>query len=272
MDYTPDEILHHLNASECTSADADRMTGHSIIRRLPVAGYEKRNGLLLLKTDALPAPLSIACDAAMTFGTETVTALDYFRRVIENGDMIDAVVQPQVDGAFPMATYWIHIQYVGTPDQAGRYSKKDDGLFAMRTKAGEKGERIVTRLLRDKFGHRFQDGTCDSPGYFEIRYVGKKQRKPDRKCLACGLTFEIKKRNRDEHLRVSHSDVRPFASENSVDGWHAFVFPDMKPRFVPNAAIAQAIADGNFIAGEDRYDKWADVDTLTPCDPPHCAG
>jgi hypothetical protein len=253
MDYIPAEVKR-LKLPECAFAEANRLAGPAIIRRVPIRGVEKRGEMLVLKTDALEAPLSIEMDAKMKFDRETVTAMTYFTRVIEPGDMIDAVVLPQGNGVFPMTFFWIHIQYVGTPSEKDQFRKKEDGLFALRTKAGEKGERLVTRQLRDKFGHSFPPGTCDSPGYFEIRYAGKKMRKPDRKCSACGMTFEIKRRNKDKHLRVSHSDGRPFASENALDGWHAFVFPDMTPHFLPNAAIAQAIADGNFIAGDDGCD------------------
>lgn len=269
MNYIPSEFLNPA-VPEREASEVGAIRGPAIIRRLPIEAFEVRNGLLSLTTDALPLPLSIKGQASMTFGTETVAAIDYFRRVIEHGDMIDAVVLPQSGDTFPMRSFWIHIEYVGKPLRARSYSKKDDGLFAMRTKAGEKGERVVTKLLRDRFGHRFPEAMCVSPGHFEIRYEGKKIRKPDRRCQVCGLTFEIKKRNRDEHLRVSHSDTRPFESENSPDGWHAFVFPDMKPRFVPNWAIALAIAERRFVAGKDMYDKWADVDSLAPCDPPAC--
>lgn len=269
MDYVPDELLRR-RVAECALGDASKIVHPAIVRRLPVEASEVQNDLLLLRTAYLPFPLSIRCDATMTFGTEATSAAKYFRRVIEPGDMIDALVLPRMEDRIPIELYWIHIQYVGDPLAAGSYSKKDDGLFAMRGKAGEKAERVVTKLLRDKFRHSFPAGMCDSPGYFEIRYEKKKHRKPDRKCLTCGLVIEIKKRNKDGHLRVSHSASRPFASENPLPGWHAFVFPDMRPRFVSNAAIAEAISEGKFEPGEDCYDKWADVDSLTPRDPPYC--
>lgn len=84
----------------------------------------------------------------------------------------------------------------------------------------------------------------------------------------------MKKRNKDYHFRVSHSDGRPFESGNELGpkDWHAFVFPDMKPRFVPNALIARAIANGQFTAGHDTYDTWADVgDAVTAYTPPRCS-
>ncbi|CAH2904349.1 MAG: hypothetical protein PPHEMADM_5339 [uncultured Paraburkholderia sp.] len=140
--------------------------------------------------------------------------------------------------------YWIHIEYVGSLSEAGAFRKKEDGLFAMRTKAGEKAERIVARKLKVDFGHSFSDPMLNSPGFFQIHYADKKDRKPDRICRRCGLTFEVKKRNRDSHYRMSHSVKRPFGSENHPEGWHAFVFRDRSIHFVPNATIAQAIADG----------------------------
>lgn len=86
------------------------------------------------------------------------------------------------------------------------------------------------------------------------------------------MTFEIKKRNKDRHKRVSHGEARPSASENSLDGWHAFVFPDMKSCFVSNAAIAEAIANGDFKPGQDDLDQWAEVDALVPRDLLRCSG
>lgn len=272
MEYTPEEI-QRLAVGEKLPSNANSLNGLAIIRRLRITGFARTDGILSLCTETLPLPLTIPEVSMVTFGSESVTALEYFRRVIENGDMIDAVLYPQTDGVFPLKLFWIRIEYVGAPGPGQEFSKKDDGLFAMRAKAGEKAERIVARTLRDKFGHSFPPGMCDSPGYFEIRYIGKKQRKPDRKCLTCGLTFEIKKRNKDHYFRVSHSDGRSFASENAPNGWHAFVFPDMKPRFIINAAIAKAIMDKRFRAGKDRYDSWADVDAdaVVVTDPPHCA-
>ncbi len=269
MEYTPTQLLA---VPEVSIEVVCQLSTESIVRRLPVFRGTFDHDRLLFHTEALPLPLRIVCNAKMTFGTETVTARDYSYRVIEHGDMIDAVIRPVVDGAYPMTAYWIHIKYVGEPAQAGDFSKKDDGLFAMRTKAGEKAERVAAKPLWEQYRHSFPESLRISPGYFEIYYKGKKKRKPDRICLVCGLTFEVKKRNRDRHFRVSHSPDRPFSAENLLNGWHVFVFPDMTTHFVPNALIAQAIATGNFIQGEDQYDKWADVDTLTPCDPPYCTG
>jgi hypothetical protein len=269
MEYTPAEI-QRMGIGERLPGEAETLVGPSIIRRLRATEFKAQNGLLFITAEPLRFPLVIACRSLMTFGTESIMALEYFRRVIERDDIIDAVVSSPAHGSIPIQIFWIRIEYVGTPPAAGAFSKKDDGLFAMRAKAGEKAERVVTRLLRDTFGHRYPDGMCDSPGFFEIRYAGKKTRKPDRRCLTCGLTLEIKKRNKDEHFRVSHSAGRPFASENAPAGWHAFVFPDMTPRFLPNTAIAQAIAQGHHRPGSDRYDSWADVDSLVSSDPPYC--
>jgi hypothetical protein len=271
MEYTPKEILR-LGIGELLPSDIGALDCPALVRRLRTTRARTPNGMLLIETDCLPSALSIPCDHQMVFGTEAISALEYFHRVIERGDMIDAVLLPQIGGAFPMSSFWIRIEYVGTPPAGGAFRKKDDGLFAMRAKAGEKAERVVARHLRDALGHSFPAGMCDSPGFFEIRYADKKRRKPDRRCLVCGLTFEIKKRNKDQFFRVSHSQGRPFASENAPQGWHAFVFPDMNPRFVPNSQIAQAIADGRFVPNEDQYDSWADIDptAIVVSAPPRC--
>lgn len=267
MEYTP-KHLPYRPTNVCEISDICSISASAIVRKIKVSDFGLREGRLLLHSTEVPVPLSIDCKTRMTFGTETVTAKDYFRWVIERDDYIDALVLPQINGVIPISTYWIHINYVGTP--SGSFSKKDDGLFALRAKAGEKAERHVTRYLIEKFGHSFPDDLSRSPGYFEIRYKHKKKRLPDRICSVCGLEVEVKKRNRDRHFRVSHSQGREFGQENSLEGWHAFVFSDMKPRFLANAEIMSAIQGGNFQPGRDQYDRWADVDGLTHCDPPKC--
>ena len=269
MEYTPKEI-QDLGIAEASVDDVPTLNAPALIRRLPLVDRKSSNGELLMFTPQIALPLRISLDHAMKFGTETITAGEYFRQVIERGDMIDAVIAPAINNVVPVQLYWIHIEYVGTPPQTGSFSMKEDGHFAMWTKGGEKAERAVARELRDKFGHSFPPDRYETPGFFEIRYDDKGIRKPDLTCSACGVTFEVKKRNRDTHFRPSHSTNRPFDSENSRDGWHAFVFRDMKPRFLPNASISQAIADRNFVRSQNQYDKWVEVDHLQPIDAPRC--
>lgn len=272
VEYVPQNV-QHLNLPETSLGVMTPLESTSIVRRLELLGAKIDGSRLLMTVKQTEKPLAIACDHPMVFGTETVSAKDYFWRVIERGDVIDAVLHPALSDVIPVALYWIHIEYADEPTERDVFSRKEDGLFALRTKAGEKAERRVARLLQDNFGHTFPQGRCDSPGYFEIRYDGKKNRKPDLTCLSCGLTFEVKKRNKDQNFRISHSAGRPFGSENSRDGWHAFVFPDMEPRFIPNSAIAKAIANGNFNARRDQYDSWADIDptSVVVVDPPQCS-
>ena len=273
MEYTPLNI-QAMNLAERLPEEVGSLAEAAIVRRLRAMDFKVKAGLLCLAIDGLDLPLTIPRVSVLVFGTEQVRAIDYFRRVLERGDMVDAVVMPRQGNGFPMRSFWIRIEYADMRSATGSFSKKDDGLFAMRAKAGEKAERVVARQLRDQFGHSFPTAMLDSPGFFEIRYKAKKLRQPDRKCLACGLTFEVKKRNRDQHLRVSHSEGRPFATENIPEGWHAFVFADMKARFVSNSAIAQAIQGRQYEPGEDQYDRWAQINpgAITLSDPPHCPG
>lgn len=272
MEYTPDEI-QRLDLDEIPASLAPGLTGPAIVRRLPLTDVRVAQGVLQITSSALSAPMFLAADHPMKFGQEIIEAFEYFKRVIEKGDLVDAAICPQENDGFPTISYWIHIDYIGAPLAVGSYSKKDDGLFAMRAKAGEKAERRVTNLLRNDFGHQFPLALHFSPGVFQIYYEGKRQRKPDRTCLSCGLTVEVKKRNKDYHYRVSHSSARPFASENNVGplDWHAFVFPDMSMEFVPNALIEQTIANNKFVPGSDRFDSWADVDgAVSHQNPPAC--
>lgn len=207
----------------------------------------------------------------MRFGTEAITALNYFKRVIERYDLIDAVVLPATNDVIPIQAFWIHIEYADNRNDTETFSQKDDGLFALRTKSGEKAERVATHILRDTYRHQFDPRFYKSPGFFEIRYADKKHREPDRRCLTCGTTFEVKKRNKDHHFRVSHSTKRPFTAENDLTGWHAFVFPDMAVYFIPNVAIAQEIMANKGKPGHDQYDQWMDVDQINPSEPPTCS-
>lgn len=272
MEYTPAAVAASA-IREGTSADLLALTAPALIRRLRLQAFNLAEGWLELSVDEPDVHLIIPAEQRMIFGGESVSAVEYLKRVLERGDMIDCVAGPTNAGKVPITLFWIHIIYIGRPRDAGYFSKKEDGLFAMRAKSGEKAERLVANTLHRRFGHSFPQSLLETPGYFEIRYDStKKIRRPDRRCLTCGLTFEIKKRNRDRQFRVSHSDNRPFATENRADGWHAFVFPDMKVRFLSNRAIASAIERGLFVRGADRYDSWADIypDAVEVSNPPTC--
>lgn len=271
-EYTPEQFSGK-GLPEIGADGVAALSEPAIARRMRVVGFARQEGFMFLYIAGLDAPLSIREDRTLKFGPLEHTALDYFTFVIERNDLIDAVVHPLKNGSYPLVFYWIHIVYSGDLEDAGSFSKKEDGMFAMRTKSGEKAERTVAKVLRDKFGHSFAAEMFDSPGYFELRFdKNKKIRKADRKCLACGLEFEMKKRNRDWRFRLSHSPGRPFDKENRADGWHAFIFPDMKPRFVSNKAISEAIAKKEFVPGKDGIDVWADLKggEKLVCDPPRC--
>jgi|SRR5579859_2968224 len=273
MQYTPAHILNP-PVPEVTPAMAATAAAQQpvLVRRLKLTNIVPHQGSIFFYSESLPMPLSISESKTLVFGGEEITALEYCYRVLEIGDMIDAVLAAPTTDQIPIQTFWIHVVYVGQPSQAGIYSKKEDGLFAMRTKAGEKAERLVARRLRDNCGHSFPNELCETPGFFEIRYEGKRNRKPDRRCLSCGLTFEVKKRNKDRLFRVSHSNERQFAAENAASGWHAFVFPDCSIHFITNQMLAQAISTGRFSAGKDRYDTWAEInpDAIVVSSPPVC--
>ena len=150
-----------------------------LVRRICVTRARTQNGFLLLNAKSFEKPLSIAGDTLMRFGTESITALNYFKRVIERYDLVDAVVLPTTGDVIPIKVFWTHIEYLDNRSNIGTFSQKDDGLFAMRTKSGEKAERVVTHLLSDTYGHQFDSSLYKSPGFFAIQYSGKKHRKPD---------------------------------------------------------------------------------------------
>lgn len=270
MEYTPSVAAR---IEERSRSDIMSLSGPAIIRELRVYKVSINGDWLRLHIHNADIPLVIHKNFLMTFGTENISALEYVWRVLEQGDLIDVIAGPAHGDGIPIGLFWIHIVYVGQVDEAGFFSRKEDGLFAMRAKAGEKAERIVAKELRDNFKHSFDSRTFETPGYFEIRYdKNKRQRRPDLKCLCCNVSFEVKKRNKDKRFRISHSAGRPFSRENSQHGWHAFVFPDMKPRFLSNRAISDAIVNGDFDPGMDQYDSWADVhgEKIREMQPPHC--
>lgn len=271
--YTPSQI-RETGAFEVEIDRVEDIKAVSIVRRLRIDRASCTDGLFRLHTAQLARPLTIAEQQIMKFGDEQIAAREYFKRVIEQGDLIDAAVEAADGDGFPIRSYWIHIEYVGTAADTAKFSRKDDGDFAMRAKAGEKAERVTARYLRNEYGHIFTDDRYDSPGFFEIWYAGKKVRKPDLRCLRCGFTIEVKKRNNDQKYRISHSDSRPFAEENDPNGWHAFIFPDMSLHFASNSDILLAIAAGRSQPGNNKWDRWEDIDpaAITEHTPPVCSG
>ncbi|HDR9033410.1 TPA: hypothetical protein QDB07_000859 [Burkholderia vietnamiensis] len=271
--YTP-KTVRQRNLRDVPASIAHHLHAPAIVRRLKVLDATfTPDGFLRIKTDYLV--LAIEQSRTMRFGPETIAAVLYFQRVIERGDLIDAVVLPRAeDGSHPIEAFWIDVRYVGASPSDGWGTMKEDGQFAMRAKAGEKAERVVTRMLRDVHGHTFEEGACETPGYFEIRSKDKRIRRPDRVCSCCGMTVEVKKRNHDTQFVVSHSDRRPFSTENASNGIHAFVFADMQPRFVSNTDIARALSLGRFQNGQGSHDRWAEIDqnAVRVIEAPRCAG
>ncbi len=277
MPYTPRAVLDLALPILEKSAINPGMP-RAIVRSLQLIGrrWDESKRFLILEIEGLSVRIWINAEQPMLIGDKPISAVDYFRRVIERNDRVDivtAAVQPIPD-AVVADMYWIEIQYLGMPREGENMLRyKEDGMFALRTKAGEKAERRAARVLSDSYGHTFPKETSESPGCFQIYYEGKRERKVDRVCLACGMKVEVKKRNTDEYFRVSHSTRRPFETENSPDGWHAFVFADLNPRFVPNTQILDALASGQFRQGGDEYDEYAQIfpSAVQAVEPPRCS-
>ena len=228
----------------------------SLLRRTPIERIVASRTHMKLHSAALPSgPLLVAKDLQMVFGKERIRAWDYVWRVLESNDLVDAVVEPFTEGVLPVQIFWIHIVYVGEPREAGQFSKKEDGDFALRTKSGEKAERFARGKLAE-LGHDFGTLPLESPGHFEIRYAGKTRRELDGVCTRCGLKLEVKKRNKDRHVRISHSVNRPFDRDNDPDGWHVFVTPNREAHFLSNRDILDAIEAGAYTHGQSTHDTW----------------
>lgn len=170
--------------------------------------------------------------------------------------------------------HWIHIHYAD-PENKKSYrgsSKKDDGEFAYRTKAGEKVERKIANLAKNEFGHSFKYERLHSPGFFEIRYRNKRRREIDLECSCCSLKIEVKARLKDRYFRVSHSEARKLQNENDIEGWHAFGFPDDEFVFVPNKIIYKSLADHKLKPVRDTKDAWVQIpsEMIKPDDLPQC--
>ena len=200
--------------------------------------------------------------------------------VLEEGDELDVVIEP-FDTSHPdyvqLACLWIHIYY---PDPEAERptgsSIKEDGHFALLTKAGEKAERYVAMMLIREHGHRFpactDDGKCMSPGYFTLWFRRKRDRRIDLTCRRCKMRVEVKRRRRDRHLRFSHSDTRKFSSENDVNGWHAFVFPDWSVEFYRNDDVLPLIEKAT--EEQSSHDTYVPISRtdIRPTAPPACTG
>lgn len=270
MKYTPEKYagLPDVNFEDIGSS---KCFPKWVLRNFRVSKLSRIKGdALWLTNDSGTSSLVIPSKTAMRFGTETISATEYSKRVLEQGDFIDAIINKQVGAIFNAEAYWVQIRYRDQPTPGMKFRRKDDGLFAMRAKAGEKAERTVASKLMMQSRHTFESTRTKSPGFFEITYANKKVRKPDLICQSCGLRFEVKKRNRDFNFRISHSRGRPFSGENNADDWHAFVFPDNSVRFVKNREIISEIQSGRAIEGSDKYDTWADVNEAKSEEPPLC--
>lgn len=243
----------------------------TVVRRVKLLNIKGKAGRLYkLEFDDVPSAVPVNPKSVMEFGGESVTIEEYIWRAVEKNDLLDLILEPNKS---PQATHlWVHIDYLEERPDDSDFSEKDAGLFGMRTKAGEKAERLVARELVATYGHRYPSSRLEGAGVFQITYTGKKKRKPDLVCTACQLHVEAKKRNRDRRYRISHSDGRPFQRENKPDGWHAFVFPDRTIHYVPNKAIITLLRQGYYTAGRDRHDAWADLDSnkVQEVPPPHC--
>jgi hypothetical protein len=230
----------------------------------------KPSSLYKLEFEGLPSPVLANPKSVMIFGDERVTIEDYIRRVVEKNDFLDLIAETN---KFPQVSYlWVHIEYLEKRPADLKFKEKDAGLFGMRTKSGEKAERRVARNLVASYGHYYPPKLLEGVGVFQITYTGKKKRKPDIVCTACKLHVEVKKRNRDQKFRISHSTGRPFQRENMPDGWHAFVFPDTSIHYLSNGAILNLMNEGHYTVGHDQYDAWADLnaDMVKEETPPRC--
>lgn len=257
--YLP-QAYQGMNPPECgLDVLASGEAGPFVIRAAKIVGLrtDKPSKTIRFSFAGRGPEVAVSVGTEMHFGGERVTALQYAKRVLERGDEIDLVVSPAMD--VPVLAFWIRIVCEDTPRPGQQYRLKEPGLFAMRTKAGEKAERWTARQLVQA-GHTFPAHMLISPGYFRIVFAGKRDRKPDLVCSDCGLRFEVKKRNRDRRFRVSHSTARPFSTENRVSDWHAFVFPDLSIKYVANARILALLETQRFEPGHDQYDGWADLD------------
>jgi hypothetical protein len=273
VDYLPAQYRNvPLVVGEITDL-VQRVQQPSIIRNVKLVSrdWNLESQKLTLGFEGLVQTITVPGDRLMKFGSETISMIEYFRRTVERNDLLDFIIDPTLPDQ--VAYFWIHIEYIGEKSDTGKFSEKDDGLFALRAKAGEKAERLVVRKLVQDFGHSYPDEITRATGTFQIWYKGKKNRKPDRVCSCCGLAVEVKKRNKDRKYRISHSVHRPFQGENVPGGWHAFVFPDMGIHFVSNRHIYDLLKAGAYSEGADQYDAWVDLNQgLDETDPPVCNG
>lgn len=272
MEYIP----YHYKGKNLAQASAEALLQPvktlTLVRRVRLKEATKQGSNLVLSFDELPSqPLLLPCDHVMQYGDEGITAFQYCKHAVEKGDLLDFILDPACPHR--VSYFWVHTVYRGKPKNK-RSSWKEDGLFVFRAKSGEKAERHVARDLVARYGHSFPQERLETPGYFEIYYQGKRERRPDLVCSTCGLVVEAKKRNFDRKYRISHSTSRTFLKENPPKGWHAFVMLDMNIHYVPNEQIISLIQQMKYRENDtqDPYDSWLELfpSEVKPQTPPYC--
>lgn len=237
------------------------------IRRQTITRITPGDRWLELELAEHDRPVKIGARRPLRLGDWTITATEYAHRALDPGDLIDLAVDTG-----KIIALWVSIDRIGGPVPSRSFSLKDDHLFALRARSGEKAERRVRDHLVAA-GHAIRLSPDAEPGPFVLRSAGKGHRSADLACTRCGMTVEVKKRNHDRRLRVSHSTARPFTDEHKpADGYHAFVWPDFTIELVANATIIDLIARRQTTAGHDRHDRWTDLPADTPTleRPPAC--
>lgn len=215
-------------------------------------------GSLLKRIKILSAENKVL-DFSYSTSPNTYIRLADYSRCLEPGDLLDVALEILPGPKVIPLMFWLTVHYEGTVHPSSLYAKKHDGLFAYRTKAGEKAERLVAALLRDH-GHPVHARYETIPRVFIISPQNKRKRKTDLTCPMCGLRVEVKKRNFDCRIRPSHSETRPFWDENRDQDYHAFVFWDNTVHFFKNSDIAEAIRQGKGVPGrEGRLDAYFQI-------------
>jgi len=128
MSYVPSSHAK-LSLPEIVPEDLPPLSETSIVRLLPVRYAALRDGFFFLGPDR-DNLVRVDSDRRMTFGGETV-------RPTPEGPLVEIC--------------WIRIEYVGERLEDGKFSLKEDGLFALRAKAGEKAERRAAQVLAGYF-------------------------------------------------------------------------------------------------------------------------
>jgi hypothetical protein len=190
--------------------------------------------------------------------------LKIYANALEEGCIVDILLRRQSTD-YQGLLFWFTVQYKNehlrsSYGQTREMTLKPDALFAYRLGHSQKAVRFVVRRLLT-LGHLIPSEILTEK-IVTIDYARGRDRayRPDIHCIRCSRRFEVKSRTDDFYYRFSHSDRRPFWSENAPEDYNILVFPDWHMEAFQNADL-QSIIQNLTPEATERYDTFVQLTT-----------